>query len=1083
MLTVYRASAGAGKTHKLTGEYLKLLFARPGAYRRILAVTFTNKATDEMKSRIIEELYHLSSGKPSDYVAPLASAYKLEEKQVRQQAREVLVAILHDYASFNISTIDRFFQQTMRAFTREIGLQGGYGIEMDQELVLTEAVDRMLAGLEKPENKELLGWLLRFAEEKIENGGEWNLRRDIMGLGRELFKERYKAAGEAVATDLADKQALDAYKERLYAIIRAVENEAKEWGKRAMELLDQYRLSPSDFKGGSRSPLYYFEKLARGEMKEPTATFLKLADNEEAYCTKTMKSGMRQLIGCVYHEGLNEYVKGVVALFANLTDYYTAKEIVRYYYTLGILTDLSRQIAAYREEKNVMLIADTTELLNRVIAGSDAPFIYEKTGTYVDHYMIDEFQDTSGMQWDNFKPLVEESLAHRYDNLVVGDVKQSIYRFRNSDWKLLDEQVQRDFPPALLREETLKENWRSCRYIVDFNNALFTIAPALLQGLYNEMLDGAPLTEPEKTRLATRLVGAYDHSFQQVPPPFRQKAGHVQVTFLETEGETDWREEALCRLPGLLERLQDNGYALKEIAILVRTNREGAQVADALLAYKEAHASGRYRYDIISDEALFVSGSPAVRFLVTLSRYLKDPGDRARRQLAFFSFAALTGFFDVTGEDRELPYEAFDALQEELLRLSRLPLYEMAEGLYRLFADRFAANEQVFLQAYLDMVSEYARKESPDLGRFLRWWDESGNKKTIATPDEQNAVRILTVHKSKGLGFKAVILPFCDWEIDHRPTKPVILWCRPEGRPFDRLPLVPVRYSQQLVQTRFAKDYFEERLHAFMDNLNTLYVAFTRAKEELLCLAPRPKRREGEAEQPDKITSVASLLWSSFATPVADTRQGDPLLSLPDAFDRETGCLELGDWWHPASRGDKGDGVEEIRMSPLRSIPYDDRLQLRLMGKGFCFDDRRRKHGTLMHEVLSGIRTGADIAAAVERYRLAGVIGGEEAQQLAARLDSLLALPAVRPWFDGSTRVLNEVEILFGKGLSKRPDRVMIAPSGTVTVVDYKFGEKKSRRYVKQVREYMELVRRMGYAEVAGYLWYVERGEVEAVEA
>lgn len=1079
MLTVYRASAGAGKTHKLTGEYLRLLFTQPGAYRRILAVTFTNKATDEMKTRIVEELYNLASGKESDYIGLLSVDYALTEKQVRRQASRILIAILHDYSAFNISTIDRFFQQTMRAFTREIGLQGGYGIEMDQELVLTEAVDRLLGDLEKPEHKALLGWLLRFAEEKIENGGEWNLRRDIMGLSREVFKESYKTFSDEVGRDIEDKKALERYKDELYGIIRSVESEAKRLGERALALLNQYSLQPSDFKGGSRSPLFLFDKLAKGEMKEPTATFIGLADNEEACYTKTMAPGLRQIIGCAYQDGLNDCVKGVIALFSNLTSYYTAKEIVRYYYTLGILTDVSRQIAAYREEKNVMLIADTTELLNKVIAGSDAPFIYEKTGTYVDHYMIDEFQDTSGMQWNNFRPLMEESLAHRRDNLIVGDVKQSIYRFRNSDWKLLDEQIQRDFSGEAFREDTLKENWRSCRHIVDFNNAFFTVAPAVLQSLYNETLESSSLSEEERTAFCTKLMKAYDKSYQQVAPPFRQKEGHVKIEFLEGTDETDWKEEAMKRLPELLEQLQDHGYALKDIAILVRTNREGACVADTLLSYKEAHPSDRYGYDIISDEALFVSSSPAVRFLIALLRYLKNPDNRTNEQLAFYAYAALLGALEVSATET-LPFEAFESRKRELLLLSRQSLYETTEGLFRLFADKFPENEQVFLQAFLDMISEYAQKESADLTRFLKWWDETGCRKTIATPDEQNAIRILTVHKSKGLGFKAVIIPFCDWEIDHKPTKPVILWCHPSAKPFDRLHLVPVRYNQILSRTLFAKDYFQERLHAFIDNLNTLYVAFTRSKEELLVLSPRPKKVKEKTGAIEKVSSVADLLWDSLYSEVKDTRDGDPLISLPETFDTASGLFELGDWWSTSRKADRLD-VEEIAMRRLCSIPSDDRLQLRLHGKGFFFDDVRRKHGTLMHEVLSGVRTTEDIAASVESYRLAGIINRDEATALVRRLTELLSTPGASDWYDGTSRVLNEVDILFGNGLAKRPDRVMISKD-EVIVVDYKFGERQDKRHHNQVKNYLKLIRQMGYQHVRGFLWYVELSKIEAVK-
>ena len=1062
MLTIYRASAGAGKTHKLTGEYLMLLFSQPGAYRRILAVTFTNKATDEMKTRIVQELYHLASGRASDYIQLLSSAYSLTERQVREQARKILVAILHDYSAFNISTIDRFFQQTMRAFTREIGLQGGYGIEMDQELVLTTAIDNLLSDLEKPESKDLLGWLLRFAEDKIESGGEWNLRKDIMALSREVFKESYKAFSEAVGRDIEDKKALEDYKNELYGIIRSVEATAKELGERGLAILNGLKVT--DFKGGSRSPLTLLDRLVQGEMKEPSATFIGLADNLDGCFTKTVSLGTRQIIGCAFEDGLNDCIKGIISLFGNLTAYNTAREIVRYYYTLGILTDVSRQIAAYREEKNVMLIADTTELLSKVIEGSDAPFIYEKTGTHVDHYMIDEFQDTSGMQWNNFRPLIEESLAHSRDNLIVGDVKQSIYRFRNSDWKLLDEQVQADFSSEEIHEETLKDNWRSCRNIVEFNNALFTTLPGVLQAVYNEALSVSSLSEEQRAAFFTKIMSAYDKSFQQVPPPFMQKDGHVRIEFLSGDNEKDWKEEALGRLPGVLEKLQDNGYALKDIAILVRTNQEGAQVADTLLAYKEEH----------SDEALFVSGSTAVRFMVSLLRYLKNPEDRTNGQIALYSYQVLKGRFGV--ETPAFPPEVVSVLQI----LSRQSLYEITEGLFRLFADDFPENEQVFVQAFLDMVSEYTQKESADLNRFLKWWDETGCRKTIATPDGQNAIRILTVHKSKGLGFKVVIIPFGDWEIDHKPTKPVILWCHPEEKPFDRLHLVPVRYGQSLGKTIFAGDYFKERLHAFIDNLNTLYVAFTRSKDELIVFSPRPKKMKDATGEVEKISTLTDALWAGLRTDMPDTREGEKLISLPAAFDTETGVFELGDWWHPVAKEENGD-IQEIGRARLSSISPDDRLQLRLHGKGYFFDNARRKHGALMHEVLSRIRTRKDIPQSVERYHQEGVIDKEEAIALVARLEELLNLPEAASWYDGTARVLNEVDILFGKGLSKRPDRVMIT-GNRVVVVDYKFGEHADQRYHSQVRNYLKLIRQMGYDEVEGFLWYVELNKIEAVK-
>lgn len=1073
MLTVYRASAGAGKTHKLTGEYLTLLFNGPGAFRRILAVTFTNKATDEMKSRIVSELYNLASGKKSDYVDLLQSAYSLTEEQVRKQAAKILIDILHDYSTFNISTIDRFFQQTMRAFTREIGLQGGYGIEMDQELVLTAAIDSLLGDLEKPESKELLGWLLRFAEDKIENGGEWNLRKDIMALSREVFKESYKTFSEQVNQDISDKKALETYKNDLYGIIRSVEANAKELGERGLAVMNKYGLKQEDFSRGNIT-VSLFAKLAQGEMKTPNATFCNMADNIEACFKKTTPIGTRQIIGCAFEDGLNDCIKSIITLFGNLTAYNTAREIVRYYYTLGILTDVSRQIAAYREEKNIMLIADTTELLNKVIGGSDTPFVYEKTGTHVDHYMIDEFQDTSGMQWNNFRPLIEESLSHARANLIVGDVKQSIYRFRNSDWKLLDKQVKADFSAEQLREDTLKDNWRSCRHIVEFNNALFTTIPGVLQVFYNETLSASSLNEEQQAEYFTKIMSAYDKSYQQVPPPFQKKDGHVRIEFLSGDEEKDWKDEAMERIPEILQQLQDNGYALKDIAILVRTNQEGAKVADTLLSYKEEHPSEQYHYDIISDDALFISSSAAVRFIISVLRYLKNPEDMINGRIALYSYQVLTGTFGT--EETSFPPEIIRSLHA----LSRQSLYEITEGLFRLFSVNFPENEQVFVQAFLDMVSEYGQKESADLGRFLKWWDETGYKKTIATPDAQNAIRIMTVHKSKGLGFKAVIVPFGDWEIDHKPTKPVILWCHPEEKPFDRLHLVPVRYGQGLANTIFAEDYFRERLHAFIDNLNTLYVAFTRAKEELIVFSPRPKKIKEETGDVERISTLTDALWAGLHTTAGTTRDGEPLISLPDSFNLADGIFELGNWWHPVSPKENGE-TEEIEMTNLKSISPDDRLRLRLHGKGFFFDNERRKHGTLMHEVLSHIHTRKDIPVSVETYRLSGVINKEEAAELKQRLGNLLDNPEIAPWYNGEARILNEVDILFGNGLSKRPDRVMIT-GDRVIVVDYKFGEHPDKRYHSQVRNYLKLIRQMGYEQVEGYLWYVELDQIEAVK-
>lgn len=1071
MLTIYRASAGAGKTHKLTGEYLTLLFSAPGAFRRILAVTFTNKATDEMKSRIVAELHNLASGAPSDYLPALMQRYELPEARLRKQAHQILIALLHDYSAFNISTIDRFFQQITRAFSREIGLQGGYNIELDTNLVLNEAVDELMNDLAKPKHKELLGWLISFAEDRIEEGKGWDFRQEILSLAGELFKESYKAFYRAQACQSDNKQNLSRYKEDLYKVIQSKENQAKRIGEEAMRLMTQHGLKPTDFAGGSRSPLLLFQIWAKGELKAPSDTFRGLADQPEAYSTKKASADLKEQISEAVADGLNDCVKQVIDLYEGMTDYFTAKEIVRDYYTLGILTDVAQQINAYREKNNVMLIADTTELISKVIEGSDTSFIYEKTGTQVDHYMIDEFQDTSGMQWDNFRPLVGESMAQGLDNLIVGDVKQSIYRFRNSDWTLLDQQVRQDFNSDEVAEETLKDNWRSCHHVVAFNNALFTIAPMLLQQHYNESLESSSLSQEEQMRFNLQLMRAYDKSYQRIPPRFAQQAGHVRIDFLEDSEESDWEEQALAQLPETLQQLQAHGYALRDIAILVRKKKEASQVAKTLLTYKEEHPESPYRYDILSDEALYISGSPTVRFFIAVFRFLCNPRDKALRRLAVYSYRVMCGTFSTADSDQE-------QWASQLLGYARHALYELTEALFRLVADHISPSEQAFAQAFLDKVAEFTQKERADLNEFLKWWDESGCQQTIAAPEGQNAVRILTIHKSKGLGFKAVVLPFCGWELDHKWHAPT-LWCQPKEAPFNQLPLVPIRYGKGLSITHFATDYFQERLNAYMDNLNTLYVGLTRAKEELVLFAPKPKAAS-KGKKEETLSSIGDLLWRSLQLTVAHTREGEALESLPAHFDLEVGRFEWGDWWTTTQKHNE-QTVEEIPMERIVSISPDERLHLRLHGKSYFFDNTRRKHGTLMHEVLSRIRTVDDIRQAVEGYRMEGVINHEESTLLVDKLSRLLDTPEATEWYDGRYRVLNEVEILFGSGLAKRPDRVMLR-GDEVVVIDYKFGQRKLKAHQAQVREYLRLIREMGYKTVSGYIWYVELGKIETVK-
>ena len=1062
MLTVYRASAGAGKTHTLTGEYLKMLFGGQGAeaeatHRHILAVTFTNKATAEMKDRIIRELYALASGAPSGHLSMLqAHAEDASEATVRSRAHALLVRMLHDYAAFNVSTIDHFFQQTLRAFVREIGLQGNYLVELDEKPVLAEAVDNLLAGLDRDDhhNKDVLfHWLLRFSEAKVERGETWDLRREMNALGQELFKERYKS----VRTTPNHKQ-FHEYNNTLYSIINHCKSEASALGEQGLRIIKKHGLRPEDFSGKSKSPFMLFKHLAKGEVeKEPTATFLKLPDNPDGWCAQ--KSELRGQILQAYADGLNDCVKDVIRFYeTRMTDYLTASAIVANLYTLGILGDIEQEIRHRSNEKNRLLIADTAELLNRIIAGSDVPFIYEKTGTRIRHYLIDEFQDTSQMQWRNFRPLVADSLAAGYADLIVGDVKQSIYRFRNSDWTLLDEQIARDFPASITSERTLAENWRSCRLVVEFNNALFTAFPALLQEKYNEGLEQSTLSEAQRTHYREKILSAYAGCQQQVAPPFRGQDGHVRVEWLANgSGKTKWREQAMERLTTIVEELRRHGRTWGEIAVLTRRREDSALVTDTLLTYAREHPEMGLR--IISDDGLQLDGAASVRFIVGMLRHINRPDDETLLCTAQLLRSAMrikqAGETAHASLSKALLDEADTA--EPLLSGHR-SLYEAAEAISRRFGSDFPADEMIFVQSFLDVTADYSEREGSDIDRFLTWWDDTGCKTRISMPDTQDAIRIMTIHKAKGLGFGVVILPFGDWELDaHSKT---ILWCHPRVAPYNAISAVPINYKKELNRTIFAEEYYEEKLHAYIDGLNTLYVALTRAKEELIILAPQ--KGSGRTQL------VSELL-------------GESLQQIDPNFDPKAGqCFEWGTWVDGPTPPASDSPAAAPIMRSLPSVRPDERMYLSL--SGHSFDDAQRDYGVLMHDLLSRIRTVDDLPSAIAAKVSAGEIDRRSSQILETRMRALLSDTSVSAWFDGTMTVLTEAEILSGDGRSRRPDRVMLSADGQrAIIVDYKFGQREQRRYVRQIRDYMALMRAMGYAAVSGFLWYVERGETEEI--
>ena len=647
--------------------------------------------------------------------------------------------------------------------------------------MLIEAVDLMLS---EPTDRRTVTskWLLQFMKDSIERGKNWKIEREIYELSKQLSNETYKSLSAEEFASIGDKRFLNEYRKMLLQIIRTYEREVKETAERALNIINQHGLAIGDFKYGRNSGFLLFSKLANGEIEEPGKRLRAAANNVDAWIGGKAKD-KASAFHSAYEAGLNDCLNKIIRLSDNDTEYATAKAIFKNFYTLGILSDIKSRLQLLQQEKNTLFLSDTTEILNHIIAGTDAPFIFEKTGTMINHYMIDEFQDTSQMQWENFKPLISESLASGNFNLIVGDVKQSVYRWRNSDWQLLESAVEEQLHPGNIQNHTLNTNRRSDAHIVRFNNSFFLNAASILQDRVNSLMqDESDNRQGEETN--TQILDAYAEVCQELPSNKENSGGRVKVQFLSDDDEQKWKEKALELLPKEIEALQDQGFALKDIAILVRKNKDVTKVAEHLLSYAAQQSEGPYRYDIISNEALLIGKARGVKAVIALMRYFQHPDDPGRCMMALYEYYRFR--YHITPEEAirrstELPHGVVPPeIQSTYKQLKSLPFYEMIESFFALSVDAIEEKENAHIQAFLDIALQFSSNRASDLSSFLEWWDEKGVKKAIFSPDNQDAIRLMTIHKAKGLGFGAVIMPFLSWETDHDSRKAILSGANPQ---------------------------------------------------------------------------------------------------------------------------------------------------------------------------------------------------------------------------------------------------------------------------------------------------------------
>ena len=1122
-LKIYTASAGSGKTHALTREFLRLMLSTgdPRYFTTIQAVTFTKKATAEMKGRIVAELSTLArTPEESLFTEDLCQELGISEAKLQERANATLHALLLEYTSFRVRTIDSFFQEVVRSFAYELGHAGALRVQLDSDQLLHQAVLDVLAKQDQEGNdKEIETWLRELTTEAIEDGKSYNIEDQLSKFAKQLENEAVKQlrAGKEFPSQAQVKKLREAARK----IIKDKREALSALAERALNILAQSGVAVEDLSNGSTGVFgaIYACRRNQGALLEKSSAFAERprlrafldATDTDTMLAKLVSKGKQSIreqiephLSSIY-DALKEFSD---YNFQQLPIYVTAQQINRYAGLYGILIDIDNALQDLKREGKLMLISDAPSLIQALLKdNNDAPFLYEKIGARIEHHMIDEFQDTSRMQYENFKPLLDNAQSQGQDCLIVGDAKQSIYRFRNSDSTLLTTQLTEDFTSSAERKN-LEDNWRSIPEIVDFNNALYPQLCSLIRRVFDSLWGevrgyGFPEGQEEvKSRLDAELdilLKAYE-DVEQNTPKLKQQRGLGQVVLHRyappkkkddstTEGEdseetSDTEEEvpsgALDQLPLVLVDLLKRGYRCSDIAILVRTKAHAANVAETLLNTPEEVLEG-YSLPFLSEEALHVDRAYSVRFIIAALSYLADtsiPLRLAVLQEAYHQVLSLSGQAEEDLSDAEL---------QELRDFGRQGLYEVVEIINSRYGKLFPESEGAYLVKLLDMLYSWEQEEAADISTFLQYWQDKGHQQSIVNNSAEDAITLMTIHKSKGLGFPVVLLPDISWQLDEAlsANKENILWCpiphisETKELTATHVTSVPLKYTATLQMSYFAGPYFEEKLKNMMDSLNLLYVATTRPKQELHIWI-REEAQKGQEEESEKkkskkketseekISKIEDLFLSTVEEdkalyellPAHQTTKEDPIGDSTSAPKKKHSDSEEN-------------SATALQVGALSSYPIDQRLAILREGLEYFSEDSQRAYGRTLHLILSEIETASDVAPAISEAVHHGYIKAEHAEELSTQLRAVVEHPEAARWFDGTGKIFNERAIIGGElETSRRPDRVIFYPDGHIEVVDYKSGEERKAHH-RQVREYMELLRQMGYTEVSGYLCYL----------
>ncbi|MCX6282142.1 MAG: UvrD-helicase domain-containing protein [Bacteroidetes bacterium] len=1042
--TVYKSSAGSGKTYTLVKEYLGIVLQDPDSFSNILAVTFTNKAAGEMKHRVLsclEELSGEEAGKghaTKNLLPSLVTDTGLNETVIRIRAGEALKKILHRYSDFSIGTIDSFSHRVIRAFAHDFGLSLNFKVELDADELIETAVDLLLdkAG----DDEQLTSLLVNFLESNLDDDKSWAIDKALMEFSTLLLDEDSQQQLLKLRNlSLDDFSHIAGI---LRKKIRTFERSLQEEATASWNAISEAGIEHQSFAYGRSGLSWYFEQLSLGRFDKPCPSpRLVAAVGKDNWSSGKASSADKEKIESIKPVLHDSFHKLLHLLEKSYADYCLFKILMKSVYPLAVLNSIDRLLQDFKKQNNIIHISEFNSRIAKVVLGEPVPFIYERIGEKYRHILIDEFQDTSALQWQNFVPLIENSLASGYFNLVVGDGKQAIYRWRNGDVEQFtslpslqgssDNWIIRERQEALERnfnEKLLNRNFRSGKEIVEFNNDFFGYVSGFLDTARKKVYDG----------------------HVQLAHPLKE-GGYISISFTAKTGDGETTADVMLKKTlEVISSCRRDGYRPKDIAILCRSNREASLVAQMLIENE---------IPVVSGESLLLNYSPLVRMLTGLVRYIFGPVNPViqAETLNHYSrlFPSLKPFFrSWLGCGQSQRTALFNTFLNERIGgdgtnlIKTLPVYDLFIRLINGLCPASAGD--AYVQFFLNTVLKFSSDHSSSAKDFLDWWDDHHEKLSLVMPSGIDAVKLMTIHKAKGLQFPVVIYPFAG---DSLKNTRKYIWIGLDHSDIQGLPVALMTSGKDMEETVFAGKYLEERQKSMLDMLNLLYVVMTRPEERLYLLPPLPPIKT------DEPASVPSLLkaWLQHKEIWAD-----------DRFDYDFGC--------PIAANQAVSS--EISVMPMPGVSFGewrDKIRIRSSAPEIWNPDdpdKNRRFGNVLHTILAGITKDNEASVIITAMIENGLLDRAREDEVRNKIRKIIADPALAFIFNEKDDLRLEAEILTRGGHTVRPDRVILKGSRAV-IVDYKTG-RPMEKYRNQLSDYARNLEDMGYKEVKKYLLYLE---------